>query len=191
MQTKDTMEKKLAQFGAVVMADAANERDAIIASFQKRKDAILCEYEKRAKEEGKAARKHAEEEARTKAGVLISETTFECKRALWKTREKLTNELFESVREKIEEYMKTPEYETYLLYALREAQKIGSDIVAYLSPKDNAQYAQTMLRNGAALVSSENIFGGVRFVIRDKRISLDMTFDTRLGNERESFNKFL
>ncbi|MBP3384577.1 MAG: hypothetical protein J6M22_03825, partial [Firmicutes bacterium] len=89
------------------------------------------------------------------------------------------------------EYMKTPEYEAYLVECIQGVIKIaGSDEkTIFINPSDVHLKASLEAATGESLtVNESDFFGGIRTVIPARNILVDDSFETKLWNE---YNEFL
>ena len=113
--------------------------------------------------------------------ILIREQTGKLLREL---DEKLSSE----VKGKLERYMATSAYETYLVNQAREIVKFadGDDVTVYIDPEDIChKNAISAGANVAVTVSEYSFGGGVRAVISKRGILIDQSFDTKL---KEAFD---
>ena len=113
--------------------------------------------------------------------ILIREQTGKLLREL---DEKLSSE----VKGKLERYMATSAYETYLVNQAREIVKFadGDDVTVYIDPEDIChKNAISAGANVAVTVSEYSFRGGVRAVISKRGILIDQSFDTKL---KEAFD---
>lgn len=120
----------------------------------------------------------------------LSSDSLQAKRNVLLSREGLIDKVFSNVRDKLEEFMKTPEYGKMLSERVKScAEKYPDDKgVVYVALKDEG-LADLLSLNGKYKVEpSETVeVGGAMVVLEEKGIALDCTFDTALSEQRESF----
>ena len=100
----------------------------------------------------------------------------------------LDEKLSSEVKGKLERYMATSAYETYLVNQAREIVKFadGDDVTVYIDPEDIChKNAISAGANVAVTVSEYSFGGGVRAVISKRGILIDQSFDTKL---KEAFD---
>lgn len=126
----------------------------------------------------------------TKAVRELSSESLRAKRNVLLSREGLIDKVFSNVRDKLEEFMKTPEYGKMLAEKIKScAEKYPDDKgVVYVAFKDEGLCGLLSCGGRYKAQPSETVeVGGAMVVLEDKGIALDYTFDTALSEQRESF----
>ena len=115
---------------------------------------------------------------------------MDLKREVSKTQKELKKELFEEVREVVQEYMKTEEYPRLLMAYIEKAAKFadGASMTIYINPTDEDKKEYLEEHTGMSLtVSKEDFIGGVRAVIHEKNILIDHAFKGAIEGEYRKF----
>ena len=98
----------------------------------------------------------------------------------WTTKQnELRNELFVEVKNHLEDFMASPEYQDYLCQKIQKAREFaGNDeIFIYLSPEDTALQRSIVAKTGFAVeISNEPFMGGIKATIPAKNILIDNSF---------------
>lgn len=131
-----------------------------------------------------------DKDCEAKAVRELSSDSLQAKRNVLLSREELIDKVFSNVRNKLDEFMKTPEYGKMLAERVRScAEKYPEDnVVVYVALKDEALCGQISTGGKYRTEPSETVeVGGAMVVLEDKGIALDYTFDTALSEQRESF----
>lgn len=128
----------------------------------------------------------------TDSTATVSQHEAQCRRALLRRREELTNQLFEDVAARLREYAKTPEYADALAgTARRLAEQYpvhGSQV--YFCPADRARLPelQQIFGAGCTVTPSEQIrLGGLILENKSAGLVVDETLDSRLSDQRRWF----
>lgn len=183
-----------------------------IERLEKFKKAIFDEVEAKAKEMISEAEAESEEklekirhetdgfvqskiadidkECEAKSVRVLSSENLQAKRAVLLSREELIDKVFSNVKDKLDEFMKTPEYGKMMSEKVKScADKYpGERGVVYVSLKDSDLKDNLSCGGRYTVETGETIeVGGVMVVLDDKGIALDYTFDTALSEQRESF----
>ena len=111
---------------------------------------------------------------------------------IFKTRQKMTEEIFHKASQKLQSYAQTPAYEQKLLdYAKECAEFFGKDMVEVCLCKRDMKFADKISRlfYGECRVKEvmDIQIGGLRAYCPQQKISVDKTFDTQLQQQREWF----
>lgn len=131
-----------------------------------------------------------DKDCEAKAVRELSSESLQAKRNVLLSREGLIDKVFSNVRDKLDEFMKTPEYGKMLAEKVKScAEKYPDDKgVVYVAFKDEGLCGQLSCGGRYKALPSETVeVGGAMVVLEDKGIALDYTFDTALSEQRESF----
>lgn len=185
---------KLNHFMEIVVKDADQRGRKALEDYERGLDAIFesfCQESLRKQEaEIKAGREKRQKEVNTE----LAECQIKIRKRLGEKQEEMKTRLFGGVEQRLAEFKKTPDYYDYLTghikKALRFARKEAIEI--YLDPEDIALHKQLEQDTGAAILISKYSFGGgIRAVIRSKRVLIDQSFDTRLYEAKKDYLFYL
>ncbi len=90
----------------------------------------------------------------------------------------------------VDAYMKTKEYDEFLVKCIRQAEKYAGDdlVTIYINASDEGKRGELEAMTGVSLtISKEDFIGGVRAVIHSRNILIDHSFLTQLRDEYEKF----
>ncbi len=174
-----TIEEKLQHFYDTSVEEAYQEASQAIEAHQKSLDEMLSEHKKSRKQSAEAEVKAEAENARREVNKALSAEQLTIKRNWTKKQNELKEALFLEVKELLENFMKTAEYDDYLCKKINEARTFaGKDqLHIYLAPSDAAKLETLSSQTGFSLEVSEDPFmGGIRAVIPEKNILIDNSF---------------
>jgi len=173
----------------------------VLGDIQKEAEALLLTAENEAKETLKAAKEQANQnyrakisEAKAKADgekrKIASVAAVEIRNRLLQTKEELVDEAFEKALGKLEAFVKTSEYHTYLLELIKDASsRIGQrQLVVQVNARDKEWLTQDMLESLSKKLKCEltladkkgGYIGGCIVQTADNKIIYDVTIDNRM-----------
>jgi V/A-type H+-transporting ATPase subunit E len=173
-----------------VLEDVQKEAEAIILDSERKAKEILT----RAKEEAEKVYSEIVNEAKQKVEVekrkIGSLAELEMKHRILQEKEEMVETVFQKTLARLNEYVKTPEYNNYLLEIIQEsAKKVGSkSLIVYVNAKDKAWLSQgnlnrlsTKLRLNLNLADkTEECMGGCKVQSLDGKMTYDNTLENRL-----------
>ncbi len=185
-----TTEEKLKHFLDVTIenANAGSEK-----SLEEYKNGLKTVFENHKED---ALRKQAlqirlsEENLKKEKNTELSKQQLEIRKELGRKQDELKSLLFQTVEDKLEKYMASKEYDNYLINYINQAKDFAGkeELEIYIDPADAEKITALEAVTGTQILVSEYGFhGGMRAVIRSKRILIDQSFETRL---REAKNEF-
>jgi vacuolar-type H+-ATPase subunit E/Vma4 len=122
----------------------------------------------------------------------VSAGQLEIRRLLGRRQEELKEQLFAKLKERLDDFVKTPEYEKLLERQIQNAIDFakGQAVLIYLDPsdKDKADGFAARYPKADFKLSSYSFFGGTRAVIPSHNVLIDNSFKTRLAEAKESFH---
>lgn len=177
-------------FDAVI--EAANKQSSEILEEQKQTyQGALAEYEK-GKQDSLSTRTHiAEAQIRKEINRTVSEQEILLKKEYHDKEEKMKEELFSLVEEKLLAYQKTKEYQQLLAQKIVKAKQFaaGEAMTVYIDPTDSALKEVLEQETGCEItISREDFWGGMRAVIRSKNVLIDESFVSRVTQEKELYS---
>ncbi len=185
-----TLEEKIAHLQASSMEDARAEGNAIIDNYRDALEKILQDHKEEAQMQSETRIRAERVNARQQLNQAASRAQLDLKRQQGKVQQELKDKIFEETALLVQTYMKTDEYEDFLIKCILHAMKFanGEPMTIYINPSDEALRDRLEDATGARLtISSEDFTGGVRCVIRSRNILIDHSFKTQLRNEYDSF----
>lgn len=183
-------DKKLQKFISAVNEDVDEKIAAMLAEAEKEKSRIISEAETEA--ELKAEKYFNEKSKKNGTGFVkeISAAELDMKRKILIHRDKLSDSIFQQVKERLAEYRKTNAYADSLIKTLLLLNVNGSAEVR-LSP-DDMKYADALKK---VVKSPDTVFcadesiklGGLAVYCKDKGMIIDKTFDLAIEEQRQAF----
>jgi vacuolar-type H+-ATPase subunit E/Vma4 len=185
------IETKLNKFSAFVLEDALKQRDAMVDKFEKEKKQRIDKKEMELLTEAYSGIRTTVESARRENGERVLKVEMDMKKELIIKREHIIDEVFAKVRVKVDEYIKSPEYEKWLIDGISKASgELGEGRkTVYLAEADMA-YAAVAQKEFADLEfkkSDDDIIGGFTAFNEDRRVFADYSLSSSLAASRESF----
>lgn len=122
----------------------------------------------------------------------LSRRDLQARKEVISHRQKITDSIFNKAKEKLKEFVLTPEYEQYMIKLLGEMALIMSsqDSIYYISRCDEhlLKSLLTVCPDGSRVEISEDIaIGGIRGVDTNNKQIIDNTLDIKLEQQREWF----
>lgn len=174
-----TIEEKLQHFYDSSVEEAYQEAAEMIEEHKKNLDEMLSEHKRARKQSAEAEVKAEAENARREVNKALSSQQLMIKRNWTKKQNELKDRLFKEVQELLEDFVKTPEYDSYLCRKIKEAQDFAGEdeLHIYLTPSDSSRLESLSQKTGAALrLADEEFTGGIRAIIPGKNILIDNSF---------------
>ncbi|MGF7010256.1 vacuolar-type H+-ATPase subunit E/Vma4 [Lachnospiraceae bacterium PF1-21] len=184
------IEKKLEFLRDSAMEEARAKGNAIIKQHEDALNRVFEQHRSEAMHQMDTRIKAERISAKQQLNMASSKAGLELKKSLGETQTELKKKLFAEVRELLDEYMKTPEYEELLVSYIRSAVRFakGDEMVIYINPSDEGKKASLEERTGMTLtISKEDFIGGVRCVIHKRNILVDHAFKEALATEFHNF----
>lgn len=173
--------------------DKISEKDAeaIISDAKKRAEEIVSEEEKLIEQEEKGLVLKEISRFETSERKRVSEKRFAAERKALLRRNELVNGLFAEIEEELSAYCKKSEYRSYILRSAEEAEereKITEGVTVYCKSSDLDLVKELMKAYPVKVETDKSIkIGGIMLKYPEKRTYIDLTFDTKLSEEREKF----
>ncbi|MBO5461444.1 MAG: V-type ATP synthase subunit E [Ruminococcus sp.] len=185
-----TLEEKIAYMQASVMEDARANNSSIVSSYRDALEKLFNDHKSESLLLSKTQIKSETVNARQQLNQASSKAHLDLKREESRLTQTLKDNIFKEVKALALEYMKTPEYEAYLVECIQGVIKIAgeNDKTIYLNPTDAHLKASLEAKTGVPLnVSDTDFFGGIRTEIPARNILVDDSFETKLWNEYNDF----
>lgn len=174
-----TIEEKLQHFYDSSIEEAYQEASQMIEEHKKNLDTMLSEHKRSRRQSAEAEVKAEAENARREVNKALSAQQLMIKRNWTKKQNELKDKLFAEVQNLLEDFVKTPEYDSYLCRKIKDAQDFAGEdeLHIYLTPSDSSRLESISQKTGAALrLADEEFTGGIRAIIPGKNILIDNSF---------------
>ena len=181
--------EKLDMFSKLAIKQAEEKRIRILNEIKEEYNRALREIQDSLQKEADSTiREEAYKVWQEKNRVML-QSSVEMKRSLIELRDELADKLFDNIREKLNEYMQTPEYESALMDQIQKISRQYCDLLIYLDPVD-MRFAEQIKWRFNADVDCESLIGGFRVLIKEKHMVIENSFSARLEEAKENFNAF-
>lgn len=185
-----TIDEKLSHFYDITVEDARTKAAAILEEHKEALEKMTAERKALSEENAQAQIKAETANARREVNKALSAEQLTIKRDWTKKQNELKEKLFSEVKELLDSFTKTPEYETYLTGKIKEALAFAEndEISVYLSPEDNALAEKLQQTTGVTIqIAKDSFLGGIRATIPQKNILIDHSF---AGNFEAAYKEF-
>ena len=172
------------------MEEARAEGNAIIDSYRKALEKVFNDHKAELLKQSETRIKAESINARQQLNQASAKAQLELKRKQGKIQIELKDKIFEEASALIQEYMKTKDYEDYLIKSIQKAISFAAteEMTIYINATDAEKKDFLEEATGAGLtISKEDFVGGTRAVIRSRNILIDNSFKTLLRNEYDKF----
>ena len=174
-----TIDEKLQHFYEVSLDEAREDAARAIQDHKDYLQKVLEEHKQSRIQTAEAEVKAETEHVRREVNKALSSEQITLKRNWSLKQNELKETLFAEVKNRVQQFTATPEYQDYLCRRIREAKDFAEDdeILIFLSSNDKELLDSLTARTGCPLqVSSENFLGGIRAEIPAKNILIDNSF---------------
>ena len=182
------IEEKLESFSKKVMAEAEHKNSLIIekndADLQRELEQTR-QLERRKAEDALRLAKHQAIRQHERA---VAAAKLESKKKLISRRSEMLNVLFDNVRRRLEEFIKTAEYADYLMSEIKPLTEKYQGLTVRLCQNDMKYASMITDAFNVDVKPSDNDFFGGFIAYTTGRGVLDHSFKSRLERERERFN---
>lgn len=185
-----TIDEKLSHFYDITVEDARTKAAAILEEHKEALEKMTAERKALSEENAQAQIKAETVNARREVNKALSAEQLTIKRDWTKKQNELKEKLFSEVKELLDSFTKTPEYETYLTGKIKKALDFAEDdeISVYLSPEDSALAEKLQQTTGVTIqIAKDSFLGGIRATIPQKNILIDHSF---AGNFETAYKEF-
>ncbi len=186
-----TLEEKLQHFYDRSMEDAQNEGDQILNDYQQSLDQLYLEHQK---EKNAAETERIETE---KAALYreqnkeLSQKQIDIRHELAEKQNEIKDEIFDLVKDKLLAFRETPEYEHWICRKIMISKKVanGETMEIYLDPADASKKSRIEdITDTKVQVSDTEFLGGIRVVIRSRKILIDDSFEALIADAKNRFS---
>ena len=186
-----TIDEKLQHFYDSSVEEARQEASEAIAVHKKKLEEMLAQHKKTQQLSAEAEIKAETENAKREVNKALSAEQLTIKRDWSIKQNDLEDKLFMEVKDRLEDFMETPQYDDYLAEKINEAKKFAGkdELYIYLSPADSARIHALSARTYFPLqVAKESFMGGIKAMIPSKNILIDYSFLETFQTLRKDFN---
>jgi V/A-type H+-transporting ATPase subunit E len=200
----NTEAQDIEMLSRAIMTEARDEAEQIKAEAKEKADAIRKRGQEQAEQERKAILDRAREDAERLRGQAIATAQLQARSQQLANREQLLDRVFQTVRERLLEIPKRPDYDQIVAQLLREAveQLRVKNVQVRADPATQKVLEKGVLANVARDVDGQFTSAGLLeegtgiFVsTADGKLNYDNTLETRLqrleGNLRAAVYKVL
>lgn len=185
------MSERLTAFLKTVTDFANEECQELETKAQSYKDGEISRYRKDAENKSKSYTDHETGRILSRVNREISDYEAEKKTALTVLRASVTSKVFGKVKEKINKFTDSKEYEAFLINSAKKLHgAMGSEEITFFLRSADMKYGES-IKNAVAgrKVSSDEeiILGGLRAVDKTASICGDDTLDARLLESQKKF----
>lgn len=164
-----------------IKKDAEKEIKAIQKDAEKEANKIIDDAKKQAKEEADKILENGKKQAENTKRIIISKENQSIKREIMKTKEKVIEDCFVKAHQKLS-MIKGKEYEdTVTKYVQVGVKQLGKNCSVLTSRVEDKKIIEKLGLKSAGTIEAS---GGVKLVSKDRRITLDYTFDGILKRDK-------
>lgn len=185
-----TTEEKLKHFLDVTIENANAGSEKSLEEYKNGLETVFESHKEDALRKQALQIRLSEENLKKEKNTELSKQQLEIRKELGRKQDELKSLLFQTVEDKLEKYMASKEYDNYLINYINQAKDFAGEeeLEIYIDPADAEKITALEAVTGTQISVSEHGFhGGMRAVIRSKKILIDQSFETRL---REAKNEF-
>ncbi|MFT4106683.1 MAG: V-type ATP synthase subunit E [Lacrimispora sp.] len=185
-----TTEEKLQHFLSFCMEDARTRSAKMLDEYTAALEESFAEHQKDAKARARQQVAMEREQMEREINKRLSLEQIGMKREFGKKQDELKEKLFTELKDRLTEFMKTPEYGRLLEKQVQEATELAGKefMTIYLTPEDEEKAKSLTFPASADIRISEYSFlGGIRAVIPSRHILIDNSFESRLEEEKHDF----
>ena len=185
-----TIEEKLQHFYDTSVAEAQTEAENTLEAHKKSLEEMLEKHKESRKMDAEAQIKAETENATREVNKALSAEQLTLRRDWTAKQNELRNELFVEVKNHLEDFMASPEYQDYRCTRIQKAREFaGNDeIFIYLSPEDTALQRSIVAKTGFTVeISKEPFMGGIKATIPAKNILIDNSFMSAYEKLKKEF----
>lgn len=185
-----TTEEKLLHFQETALTDARRQSSRTLKDYQDALEKVFAEHKEESRQKASLKIQTETDRLNRESNKQLSLQRLEIRKTVSKKQKELADKLFVEVKNRLEEFMNSSEYEELLARQIRAAQEFsrGADFVVYLDPADARLQNILSAATGCNLkISAYSFMGGTRAVIPSRKVLIDNSFQTKLSQARENF----
>ncbi len=185
-----TLEEKIEHLRKATMEDARADGNRILDQHKASIDQIFEDHKETALRQAQLSIKTEENNSKQQQNKVLSTTLVELKREQGRTQSQLKNQLFQKVRNLVDDYMKSPAYADLLVSYMKQAIAFAKDepLQVYINASDEAKVPYLAKETGITpTISKEDFIGGTRAVLRNSNVLIDRSFASAIADEQDNF----
>ena len=182
-----TTEEKLKYFEESSLEEARKQASAMIEEYKVNLDKVEKEHKATTLRQSDLQLKTESDNLKRNNNMALSKEQLQ----ITQKQNELKEKLFVEVKQLLEDYMTTSEYQQLLIKQIKNIQKeAGSGkLILYIDPADSDKRSSLQLATGAPVTVSEYSFmGGTRAVLQDRNILIDNSFASKLEKLKADFS---
>jgi vacuolar-type H+-ATPase subunit E/Vma4 len=185
-----TLDEKLEHFYSSVIDSATKQNIEIVEDYKKTLQKNFDERKDAALRKAEANYRMASDNIIRERNRRLSAETMEIRRKVLERTAEISDLIFDEVQKRLEDFMKTPDYDELLTAQIINAKKFskGDEVTVYINPSDEGKKSELEEKTGVSLtVSNRDFIGGTRAVIPSHSILIDNSFFTKLDEAKSNF----
>lgn len=186
-----TTQEKLQHFYETTIADANRHSQEMLDEYQSALNQVFEEHKADALRKAELQIQLETEQLQRENNKKFSMEQIQIKRITNKKHDELKERLLIELKDKLEGYMSSQDYQLLLLKQIKEAREFAKDeeLIVYLDPADSGQKNSLEAAAGIPLsISRYSFMGGTRAVIPSRNILIDNSFEKRLEEMKNQFS---
>ena len=182
-------DKKFEKFSKIILSQASEKRDELLADYEKEKISELQEFEEKCKRDYEKQSETEILNAKKECSREIAQAITERKKEIFAYRESLIDSVFEEVDKKFSEFKKSADYFKYLVKQVNDAKKeLKSDkLVITLDVSDEALAGKLKNEFNAEVKTETGITGGAIVLSSETSVCCDLSYSKKISDLRETF----
>ena len=184
------LDEKLDHFYSSVIDSATKQNIEIVEEY---KNTLQKNYDERkdiALRKAEANYRMASDNIIRERNRKLSAEAMDIRRKVLEKTAEVSELIFNDVKSKLENFMKTSDYSDLLEAQIKNAKEFaqGDALTIYINPTDADKISALEIKTGVSLtISDRDFLGGSRAVIPSRSILIDNSFLTKLEEAKSSF----
>ena len=184
--------EKLYRFENAIFSNIEHEINSIIDAAQIEKDEIVQNAKEKYLYNASKEIRRTVKKLQGKTVKLISQEEIKAKGDVLKHREKLVNQLFDTIVDRINAFTASDKYVTFLSNTAADAVKgVSDDNATILIRQEDIKHKDAIQKevgaNYVIKVDSGIRLGGLSILLEEGKILIDRTLDSAIDEQRERF----
>lgn len=186
--------EKINTFTSLVLKDAEEKRNKLLENVEKEYTERIDAKETELLQEAYENIQQNLHDAQKDANARVLHAELDAKKKLILRREEIISEVMKAAKDKVVEFTKKSEYETWLISKIEKALfEVGKgNKTVYISSDDIRlkEKIENIADTGKITVeaaSEKDFIGGAKIINNDRKISVDYSFKEMLSEEKQKF----
>lgn len=184
-------EEKLSRFQAEIDREIKNEIEEILSAAKKKSDSILAEANNEFIDDSYVQVSSETKTIKQNLNKSVSHRSFEANREILAYRNKLVDDFFTGISDKIKEFTATEKYADFMKKAVEETNAqypFYKGVIAYVKASDKGKATDILGKYNIYVAADKSIkLGGVTFKYPNENRFIDRTLDEMFAKEKEQF----